>query len=242
MLKANRLIIYPYKKFSQGARLLGKLLGAKLRYKPKFGKIINWGRNVPIDKPIINNPSAVNIASNKLLAFRALEGIQTVPWTTDKEVANGWLSGGKRVVVRSLLRASEGRGITIIEPGSVLPNAKLYTQYVPKKKEFRVHVVGNEVIDIQEKRRKAGQESHRVRVHDNGYVFCRKDLKEPPGLRELAINAVKSVGLDFAAVDIIWNDIHGKLFVLELNTAPGLTNTTGNFYSSAFRKLLGIHA
>ena|SRR5437879_834206 len=229
------LTIYPYRKFSQGARLLGRLLGAKLRYKPKRGPVLNWGNGREIGFPMFNQPLAVNVASNKLHTFEQLGGISTVPWTTSKEIANGWLKEGSRVVVRTLLRASEGRGIAIIEPGAILPNAQLYTKYVPKKKEFRVHVVGNAVIDIQEKRRKQGTENNLVRSHDNNYVFCREDVVEPKDLRELATKAVFELGLDFGGVDIIWNEKQDKSYLLEVNTAPGLTQTTAEFYAKAFK-------
>jgi D-alanine-D-alanine ligase-like ATP-grasp enzyme len=57
---------------------------------------------------------------------------------------------------------------------------------------------------------------------------------EPAGLRELGVAAVAAVGLDFGAVDIIWNQTQDRCYVLEINTAPGLCNTTCQKYAEAF--------
>jgi len=100
----------------------------------------------------------------------------------------------KRVVARRLINASEGRGITVFEKGTTPPPAPLYVEYIVKKKEFRVHVWNNEVIDVAEKRKRRGYEEERdafVRNTANGYVFCRTNVVEPDDLRPLALSAVK---------------------------------------------------
>lgn len=236
----SQLIIYPYRKYSASAKLLAKLLLAKIRYEPKGRHIINWGNTKDLGIPMVNMPTAVSIASNKLTTFTVLEGLSTVPWTLKKEEAYEWLKSGKRVVVRSLLRASEGRGITIVGPQDVLPDARLYTQYIPKQREYRVHVVGNEVIDVQEKRKRLGTESSLVRSHSNDYVFCRGGIKESKDLRKLCIDAVKQLGLDFGAVDAIWNEKSDRTYLLEINTAPGLTDTTAGLYAAAFKRRFNL--
>ncbi|WP_206690231.1 hypothetical protein, partial [Streptococcus pseudopneumoniae] len=62
----------------------------------------------------------------------------------------------QRFVARKLLNSSEGKGIEIFTLNDPVPSAPLYTQYIPKKKEYRVHVLNNVVIDIAEKRKRAG--------------------------------------------------------------------------------------
>jgi len=111
----------------------------------------------------------------------------------------------------------------------------LYTQYVKKKKEFRVHVVGGEAIDVQQKKKKTGSEvTTLIWNHDHDYVFCHNDVEEPEELRKLGVAAVAAVGLDFGAVDIIYNQYQDKCYVLEVNTAPGLCETTCGKYVKAF--------
>ena len=65
---------------------------------------------------------------------------------------------GDLVVCRKLLRSSEGKGIVIEEKGAVTTKAPLYTQYIKKKAEYRAHVYNNKVIDVQQKKKRAGYE------------------------------------------------------------------------------------
>jgi hypothetical protein len=144
-----------------------------------------------------------------------------------------------RIVARALTNSSEGRGITIFNKGDTPPPAPLYTEYIPKKKEFRVHVWNNEVIDVSEKRKKSGYEAERntqIRNTANGYVFCRTNVVEPDGLRQLALDAVAALGRTYGAVDIIWNEKRDKCYVLEVNSRPGMEGTTVEIYANAILK------
>lgn len=156
----------------------------------------------------------------------------SVNYTTVKQD----IPNARQIVCRALTNASEGRGITIAERDAELPRAPLYTAYIPKKKEFRVHVFDNQVIDVAEKRKRKGEHPDRntqVRNTANGYVFCRTDLREPDDLRPLAISAVAALGRSQGAVDIIWNERQNKSFVLEVNSRPGMEGTTCQKYAEA---------
>ena len=148
----------------------------------------------------------------------------------------------KKVVVRHITNSSEGQGIEIVQNAiDMVPQAPLYTQYIPKKKEFRVHVWNNEVIDIQQKRKKEGVDHNpQVRNVANGYVFCRSDLVEPDGIRQLALDAVNCLGRSYGAVDIIWNEKMNKCFVLEVNSRPGMEGTTLDIYVNAILAQHGL--
>ena len=52
-------------------------------------------------------------------------------------------------------------------------------------------------------------------------------------VKEQAVLSVKAVGLDFAGVDVIWNDKQKKAYVLEVNTAPGIEGQTVVNYAKA---------
>ncbi|CAN5950619.1 unnamed protein product [Sphagnum jensenii] len=68
----------------------------------------------------------------------------------------------------------------------------------------------------------------------NGFIYARNNVF-PEILRdEIAIAATTALGLDFGAVDII-EDKNEKLYVLEVNTAPGLEGKTVELYAEAFR-------
>lgn len=141
----------------------------------------------------------------------------------------------KRVVARTLTNASEGRGIVIFNKGEQPPKAPLYTEYVPKKKEFRVHVWDSKVIDIVEKRRRRGVEKAEFQVRNtaNGYVFCRDNVTVPGDAAAVALSAVAALGRTYGAVDIIWNEKLNKCFALEVNSRPGMQGTTVQKYVDA---------
>ena len=58
----------------------------------------------------------------------------------------------KTIFARTLTNSTGGKGIVEFEwPNASPPAAPLYTAYIPKKAEYRVHVFNGEVIDIQQK-------------------------------------------------------------------------------------------
>lgn len=247
--------------FSEGARSLARTLDVKMirlnlegniidAFSPRIEDIvINWGR--PSDPwpascfTWINEPKAVAIASNKLTAFRKFsdESVNCVPWAEDRSVANEWLSNGKSVCVRALLRASCARGMSIISPGEELPPARLYTQYIKKQHEYRVHATQDGAFDIQRKmRRNGGECDNQIRNLENGWIFGRSSLDLSDVMRErlslLGASAVRCLGLHYGAVDVLYNLLSDSLYTLEVNTAPGLEGETVNSYSSALRSIL----
>jgi carbamoylphosphate synthase large subunit len=240
------VIIYAYSNKSKSARKLAEVLGCKLlrtgKSKYKGGKIINWGNakapDVKGEYEILNPPFAVHTAIDKLRTFKALHEAQvsTVPFTTDKAVAQDWLLKNKTVFARET-QGHSGSGITVVSAGDPLPDSPVFTQYVKKKKEFRVHVFADVAVDVTQKRKAKDHENPNplIRSHKNGWVFCRENITEPDDLRNVSIAAIKALGLDFGAVDVIWNEKQNKCFVLEVNTAPGLEGTTLERYADAIQ-------
>lgn len=245
-------VIYPYKVGSSSARALAQSMDTKCVYpnrryvyKPRH-LIINWGNSTTPDwfndrVTMLNSPDAIGAASNKLTCFQALqrEGVQIPDFTEERDEATEWLDEGGKVLVRHLLRASGGRGIELIQEGD-LPTAPLYVKYVKKQDEYRVHVFGGAVIDVQQKRARRNDNGDRdddinyqIRNHTNGWVFCREDVHPHDSIIEQSISAVSALGLDFGAVDVVWNEHYQRASVLEINTAPGLEGTTLDSYSDA---------
>jgi RimK-like ATP-grasp domain len=258
------LKLYPYKMGSESATELSTLLNVMRvkpdgNYIPKLGhKVINWGngrspnwsdmayrRNVSI----LNKPPAVNIAANKLTALQALKnaGVRVPEFTTDYYEAMHWLNNMSVVVERHELRGNSGDGIRIVtlnddEMEIALQYAPLYTKYIPKTAEFRVHVFKGEVIDYIEKKKKLeGQRDATFNKYISsincGWVFSRTNVRDIPEVRQIAIRAVAALGLDFGAVDIVFAD--GLPYVLECNTAPGLSGITLVKYANAFLGFMG---
>jgi hypothetical protein len=143
---------------------------------------------------------------------------------------------GDLVCIRKLLRASEGRGMEIVGKDVLTQRAPLYTQYIKKKAEYRVHVYNNKVIDVQAKKKRANYTEERdtkIRNTANGYVFCRDGITIPSDCAAVAIAAVQSLGKSQGAVDIIYNERQNKCFALEVNMRPGMQGTTLQSWSNA---------
>ena len=157
-------------------------------------------------------------------------------FTTSQEEAKSWLADGETVVARLLTRASEGRGIVIMEQESPWVVAPVYTRYRKKKREFRVHCYKDQVVQVLEKRKRKdfdGEHNTKVRNTANGYVFCSENVVEPDGIRELALKAAKVTNSDFKGVDIGFNEKLNELFVIEVNSAPGIQGSNVDRYIQA---------
>lgn len=256
----TKIILYPYNLGSESARLLRSNFEEKdirsLRVKPdgnyrpfRSHVIVNWGNSqMPTtwngEAITLNKPSAVAIASNKLEAFKTLYavGVPIPDFTTDEDTATEWLAEGATVFARKKLNGHSGDGISILRPDDIdvdWINAPLYVKYKKKRNEYRVHMFNGTVLSVQEKRRdrevERDADQSLVRSHANGWVFCREDVRyDTVRLPEIALNAVKALGLDFGAVDIIYNQREDAFYVLEVNTAPGLTGQTLQEYTDAF--------
>ena len=265
-MKKVKPYIYAHNPNSCGAAALSAELVAKRirhidsKYTPRdHHVVINWGGSFILPYilhkgTIINDVGSVALASDKLAYFRAVEYSNTLagnkvvpipPWTEDIGVAEGWIGEGKTVVCRTLLNASGGKGIVLVDKKEDLVDAPLYVQYIPKKEEYRVHIVNGKVIHVQRKARLNTTPDQyvdwRIRNMANGFIFAFKDNKPiPPKVIEAGLNALRPVSLDFGAVDVIWNEKKQEAYVLEVNTAPGLTGTTVTKYAEAFKEGWGL--
>lgn len=227
--------------------------------------IINFGVQ-PADSNIAvscNLYESVALASDKAQAFQVMSeaGVSVVPFSTSPfgviDRCPEYTMEGvrtKTIVARTLTRASEGRGIELIDcdpngtARDTVVNAPLYTAYIPKHAEYRVHIgyQGGEykVIDITKKARRTDvpddQVNWRIRNYDNGFTFAREglDLAEPTVQRviEQAKLAVRALGLTFGAVDVVvQSNRERSVYVLEVNTAPGMEGTTLERYVQFFQ-------
>lgn len=252
------IIVFPYKNGSKSVAEL-KRAGVGIEIKREESKfkgaahkrVVNWGSSVLPETvakcKVLNKPEAVALAGNKLSFFNAMTATGnealTVPWTTSPDVAIKWALEDKEVVARTKLTGHSGEGIELLNRTTPLVRAPLYTQYVPKKQEYRVHVVNGKVIDIQRKARKHDVPNERVnwkiRNMDGGFIYARDFQPEdlPQEIKDYAIRSVAACGLDFGAVDIIFNDKQKRAYVLEVNTAPGLQGTTLEAYVRAFKEM-----
>lgn len=246
----DMLYIQPYKLGSASAKALAQGLGVlRIRGTKRLGryaKVINWGSTSarPYSRwgavPVINKPEAVARAANKLRAFETLTavGIPTVPWTTNAAYAQTWRELEGVVVARRIVSGSGGDGISIITPMDNWVHAPLYTKYVSKCHEYRVHVAFGKVIDFSKKRRRNDVPVNEyVRNYGSGWVFCREGATLPELVKSVCIRSVAALGLDFGAVDILYKEKDNKCYVLETNSAPGLQASTLTAYLNIFQEV-----
>jgi len=163
--------------------------------------------------------------------------IPSVPFTTSQSEASAWVADGQTVMARCLTRASEGRGIVVLDSTKPWVLAPVYTRYLKKKREFRVHCFKDQVVAVLEKRRKVGylgdKSDAKIRNTANGYCFCSSNVVEPDSIRELALAASKVTISDFKGVDIGYNEKLNQLFVIEVNSAPGIEGSNVTKYLEA---------
>lgn len=256
----TRIRILPYKMASKSAKRLSVSLNA-LRtrsvglYKPR-GKdfIINWGASIipaffervghlnasGANITFLNHPDRVASAVNKLETFRILHGagISVPDFTIDPHIAAMWARDAYDIYARTILTGHSGHGIVIFNDNDLIPRAPLYTKAIDNHGEYRVHVVNGEVIVYTKKRRRNGDqptgEQCEIQNLANGWIYTRENLKRLQRIEDIALRAIAALGLDFGAVDVI-KDENGDVFVLEVNTACGMSESTLNAYLSAFR-------
>ena len=238
---------------SKGARRLAKALKGRIYkkgdYIPPNSTVINWGDgqcSLKRTDHILNHPDAIQSMANKRDAFDAFSsaGVSIPRYAKSK----GGVTWKGPTVVRHKLTGHSGEGIEIHEgQPSGLPDAPLYVEYIKKQDEYRIHVGKNgETYGIIAKQRKArdlsipeSEVNWRVRNHANGFVFVRQNINPPDCVLSAATAALSASGLDFGAVDVIYNTHERRAYVLEINTAPGLEGQTIEDYANFFRELDG---
>lgn len=235
--------LYSYNPNSVGAKSLAagvnlrRIKHNKSRFKGQGKVVLNWGATqLPyevLQASVLNKPGAVEAASNKLKFFELAHETGHLPaHTVQKEVAIKWLREGKSVVCRTILNGSGGRGIVLVDDEEKLIDAPLYVQYVKKKEEYRIHFWNDKAFDFQRKARRLDHNNPnwRIRNHNNGFIFQRQGVELPDGMEAAASEVFGKLGLDFGAIDTIYNEQESKTYVLEVNTAPGLEGQTLDSY------------
>lgn len=245
--------VYPYKLGSVSAKALAVALNTKqlrafgqYKYKPNH-YIINWGNStLPMwdceEVTWANSPESIGVAQNKLATFNQFSEVGIAhPWYA-VDSADLTFGKGQMYFARTKLKSHSGNGIVVITKPEEIVQAPMYTRYIKKKQEYRVHVVTGKVIDFQEKRKVTGwteseNYSTLIRNKHTGWVYCREEAVLDDRCAQLAIDAVSALKLDFGAVDIIYNEYLDTFYCLEVNTAPGIEGTTLTSYINSFKVL-----
>ena len=257
---SDRVRVLPYKQGSASAKALAEGLNTLVlrtensRFRPRpTDLIVNWGsqrKDNLSPARVLNDPEKIRLASDKLAFFTVMssstETSSLVPkhWTDASEIEDSEFP----IVCRTVLSGHSGQGIVIARDRSELVPAPLYVKYMKKKDEYRVHVGRVDgrknpdmVIAVQRKAREIAvpdsEVNWEIRNHSNGFVFVRNGFTAPVAVVDAARQVFSATGLDFGAVDVIYNERSAAAYVLEVNTAPGMEGRTVEDYVRFIEKV-----
>ncbi len=212
-----------------------------LGYQQKMAQADNWVLNLKISG-----------YSDKRAFFKhiAASDPTLIPkYWTNTGYAQEWLmsqNSKAKLCIRYKTSSSGSNGLEIVSAVDVpngLPYAPLYTQYIPKKQEFRCHILRGSPDIWQQKKLKSGvsMPNFQIRNLQNGWIFAREDIQVPAAaiilMEKFKLIFFDKWGLDFAGVDVIYNEEQGKAYLLEINTAPGLEGQTVKDYADFIVKM-----
>src|SRR5258705_3354023 len=215
--------------------------------------LIRWGYTASITtnpKKVLNKKESIVLAANKLNSLIKLnEDHIPVPKTlplgslaelTLLEVIN---KGLKLPVLARNLQHTRGSDILLCLQNKDLVRALRWgrtflVEYISTDREYRVHVFNGEIIRTSQKVLMSRDDYlPYMRNDDHNHTFRnpRKVLTEAQKI--VAIKAVKSLDLDFGAVDMVIGD-DGNPYVLEVNTGPSLIDNGIEIYEEKFKAII----
>jgi hypothetical protein len=212
--------------------------------------LIRYGtsKRIPLrpSRITLNTAAALSRYSNRGEQLRLLrEGGVRIPHFTALGIETAPFPMGPNGVIardypRNGRQPTQGRGITFY-PDYAVPRYghDLVMAYIPKERQFRVHVIGGrtrvrEVIPTDE-----GLRDQAVWNLGQGFIYNVPQTPPPTTVVPSAVAAVAALRLDFGAVDVVTTA--NEAWVLEVNTAPGLSDPSLEWYGTHLGRLIGLH-
>lgn len=202
----------------------GELLAYELNKRGYNGLSINWGYQV--SENALNPASKLRIAQNKRLALIELEfaGVPIPKLYVDD------FEDIKYPVVGRRDKHTRGSGFFMCYDQYDFDKTRMfnrpptyYLEFIGNAREFRVYSFQGKSIRLVEKVG-FGLIKKYSRSDDEVYFTYPEHFNKKQELRSVAHQAVEALGLDFGAVDILYKN--GQFYVIEVNTAPQLTEGT----------------
>ncbi|WP_018229563.1 ATP-grasp domain-containing protein [Methyloversatilis universalis] len=191
--------------------------------------------------PVYNHARAIEKSVDKAMTSVLLHhaGIPTPPtWVTEQEaearaVLMREFAAGHDVLVKPLF-GSQGEGIVRLKAGDALPAAETlgnvwYMQRysarsrdsVGEWSDWRVMVIAGRPVAAMLRRGKSW-----LNNVAQGGVCEAIPVSPDDALMQLAVDATRACGMDYAGIDILRDD-HGQLTVLEVNSIPAWKGLQG---------------
>jgi len=192
---------------------------------------------------------AISIANNinklKSLFILRRNGIRTVPfWTRFEDIPNNVFP-----ILGRRISHSRGTDIRVIKRREYNPHKDFYTQLIDNWREYRCHIMFNNCVRLSMKSKKSNSEySEGEKFHPTIRSFHRgwkvndhfeHNIDVENEVIKLCKKALKSMGLDFGAVDIIVSTDYTP-YILEVNTSPHLNKFGRQIYAKEFREFLEL--
>lgn len=193
-------------------------------------KVINWGNHILGKADYyfeLNVPTAVALSSNKRMARKVLQNAGVpVPstwfWETDE--------GAFFPCIARPPHHHAGRDFHVLnswQDWQTLHSKEnvrgwYFSAIFPKTHEYRVHAAHGKVLVTHEKPLIEGELRANQAVNHESWRAL-KWSEYIPAVSQSALKAVEAVGLDYAAVDVMYNSKNGEVSVTEVNTSPEVT-------------------
>lgn len=218
--------------------------GHKCRYRNQ-GRIrhpelrhIRYGSHRETSDNCLNRLEAVQLASNKLKALQKLKesDVRVPEFQTSDNYTR--ITNYRRIFRRNYRHAANDSPL-ILEPNVSGPSCLGHgcfdycMKYITPEKEFRVHVFKDVAFLYQERVPRGGVDPHPYirSVSDSWKLSTKSTPPRPDGvLATIAVKSVTALGLDFGAVDVVMDE-GCHYYVLEVNTAPGLSDNKARKYA-----------
>jgi len=188
---------------------------------------------------VLNNSQSIVNASNKYMSLVIMKEhkVPIPEFYTKQQLTTKCLP-----VLRRLNYHTRGRDIIKVTRINNVREGDFYTEFIEGEEEYRIHIFKGEIIRVQKKVDTTPNKPRRyIRSFENGYEL-RDNFENNYTITEacakIALKAVKSLGLDFGAVDILISN-KGKPIVLEVNTAPRLNMFGRQLYTLYIAHVIG---
>lgn len=185
--------------------------------------ILNWGSARPFPQGLValNQPDAVRIASDQVESIRRLAELAPRTVTNPEDLP---LLASYRVVAKRR-QGTRGSGKAVLSadaPARDRADYDLFQEFIPERREYRVSVLSGHIASAYIKR---PPDTARPEDLHPAWTFERAQVI-PKAVAVVAKEATRRVGLDYAGIDVIEDVSTGRVYCLEANSAPGMSQET----------------
>lgn len=217
---------------------------------PQGGTVIRWGTTstIPGEATTVNTAKAIHKVFDKRASRKLFADLGWAPktyisfseWLNEADLSKTYIMRPKHHIrgmdMHIIKNVQQGfAAYETITNAEDAENREYYiSEYIPKVREYRLFVVSGRVLGVCEKIPVNKNDVSWGCADEEGGAF--KYIKWSNwdlAMTLLAVESQKKLGADFAAVDMI-EDADGGFYILELNTAPSMTDYWAECFAKAF--------